>query len=298
MLVSIIITSRDEDEAVLEATLGRLRESTRHLTTDTVIIDDGSRVPVRVPCTEARLVRNDQPLGVCPSRRQGACLAAGDVLVWLDAHMSFGASWLEQMLVHLDGESLLCSPFWSYDLRDCLCWGADFVWNSARDYNAQKYPGFGLRHRTDPPAHLVVDVPMVIGACYIMRRDAYERMGGFCPHFRIWGIDEQDMSARAWIAGFRVRCVTEAKVGHLCRGQFPYAVEFNHLEFNQMVMVRSIFGRRTRERIERHFDPLPPRVAEWLDQTDLSSWRAAVQRPRRMTDAEFLARFTPELSLD
>lgn len=295
MLVSLIITSRDEDPPVLDATLGGLRQTTRHLATEIVVIDDGSRVPVRVRSHEVRLVRNPQPVGVCPARRQGAGVAAGTVFVWLDAHMSFGPHWLEQMLVHLDGESLLCSPFWSYDLHDCLCWGADFVWNPNRDYLNQKHPGFGLRHRTTAPAGLIVDVPMVIGACYMVRRDGYERLGGFCPHFRIWGIDEQDMSARAWIAGLRVRCATQARAGHLCRSQFPYTVEFDHLEFNQVVMIRSLFEPATCERIEEYFKPVPPRVAEWLAETDLHAWRQTVQRSRRLPDALFFSRFVQEL---
>src|SRR5262249_17211402 len=154
--------------------------------------------------------------------------------------------------------------------------GADFAWNDSRDYTVQKYPGFGLRHRTERPDGLLVNVPMAIGACYMMRRDAYERLGGFCPHFRVWGIDEQDVSARAWIGGFGVSCVTQAKVGHLCRDRFPYPVEFDHLEYNQLVMLRSLFEPATRERMERCFHPVSETVAGWLAGIDLTAWRKTV----------------------
>jgi glycosyltransferase involved in cell wall biosynthesis len=121
-----------------------------------VLVDDASRVPITAaaapPAAAAapaapvrverlpRVVRNAAPLGVCASRRLGASIATGDVLVWLDAHMSFGEGWLEQMLLCADARSVVCSPFWAYDLKDCHCWGADFVWNDSRDYHAQRYP--------------------------------------------------------------------------------------------------------------------------------------------------------------
>src|SRR5262249_8377230 len=152
---------------------------------------------------------------VSRARRLGAALAEGDVLVWLDAHMTFAADWLPRMLAHVDTGALLCSAFWDYDRARCHCWGAEFVWSAERDYPRQRSPGFALRHRTSYPGPGAVDVPMVIGACYMMRRDGYERLGGCSPLFKVWGVDEQDLSARAWMAGVGVKCVTAAQVGHL-----------------------------------------------------------------------------------
>lgn len=296
MLVSLIITTRDEDPRILDATLAGLHSTTTHLSTETIVVDDGSQVPVELSRDRVRVLRNDAPKGVSPARRLGAETALGDVLVWLDAHMSFGEHWLEQMLVQAPTDALLCSPFWNYELSDCHCWGADFVWTSCRDYQAQKVPGFALLHRVNPPDGLAVEVPMAIGACYMMRREAYEGLGGFSPHFRIWGLDEQDMSARAWMAGNGVRCVTKAKVGHLSRNTFPYPVQFEHLEFNQAVMFRTVFEPDTVQRLEQHAYPRPAEVENWLAGTDLASWRRTVQRSRRITDAEFFARFVPSLA--
>jgi glycosyltransferase involved in cell wall biosynthesis len=294
-VVSFIIAARDEDAGLLTATLDGLRATTHHISSEIIVVDDGSRTPVEHPGGDVRVLRNPQPLGVSPARRLGAQSARGQVLVWLDAHMSFGDWWLEQMLVHADTGALLCSPFCSYDLRDCLCWGARFVWNPVRDYSQQKHPGFTFVHCTEPPAGQAPEVPMVIGACYMMARDAYARMGGFSPYLRVWGGDEQDMSARAWITGAGVRCVASAKVGHLYRSSFPYPVQFEHVEFNQLMMIRGLFQQETVTRLERYFDPMPAKVAEWAAGTDLGSWRASVQKARRMTDSAFFERFLPEL---
>ncbi|MCZ2079441.1 MAG: glycosyltransferase [Bryobacteraceae bacterium] len=294
--VSIIVTSRDEDPAILQATLDGLRATTRGVAIEIIVIDDGSSTPVVCEGPGVSLVRNSHPMGVCGSRRLGAELAGAKVLAWVDAHMSFGEYWLEQMLVHTSSGALLCSPFWDYDLQTCLCWGADFVWNSTRNYMEQKVPGFGLQHRVMPVRELAPEVPMVIGACYMMRRDSYERMGGFSPLFRTWGIDEQDLSARAWISGAGVRCVTSAKVGHLSRTAFPYPVSFDHIEFNQIVMLRTLFEPQTVRKLEHCFEPLPKQVRSWLSSTGLASWRNMVQATRRLSDRQFFSRFLPGLA--
>ena len=287
--ISFIITSRDEAPEVLNTTIENILSTVGAHAFELIVIDDGSRAPVGSlhPCVQ--LWRNASPLGVSPSRAKGAALSTGDVLVWLDAHMRLAPDWLEKMLAHVDSGALLCSAFWDYDMEVCHCWGADYVWCGERDYGMQRYPGFGLRHRVSEPTEPAVDVPMVIGACYMIGREAYGTLGGFSPLFRVWGIDEQDVSARAWINGLGVKCVTGARVGHLCRPSFPYAVDFDHLEFNQLVMIRSTFEGATIERLERAFEPVPATVQEWLAGTDVAAWRAGVQSGRVLTDKEFFA---------
>ena len=102
-----------------------------------------------------------------------------------------------------------------------MCWGAEFVWCGERDYEAGRIPGFAFRHRTEFPGEGAVEVPMVIGACYMVLRESYERFSGFSPFLRVWGTQEPDISLRAWITGVGTKCVTGAKVGHFSRSKFP-----------------------------------------------------------------------------
>jgi hypothetical protein len=124
-------------------------------------------------------------------------------------------------------------------------------------------------------------------------RSSYQQFGGCSPLFRVYGVDEQDLSARAWIAGLGVKCVTSAKVGHLSRSAFPYAVNFEHLEFNQLAMVRTIFEENKVQVLEQYFKPLPEVVERWLKQTDFSGFRKIVQASRHMSDEDFFRRFAP-----
>jgi len=292
--ISFLITARNESQPVLEATIDGLLETTARHPREIIVIDDGSDVPIAFMHPEMRVIRNEVPIGVSRSRRHAASLASGDVLVWLDAHLTFAPDWFDHMLTHVDSGALLCSAFWDYELSTCHCWGADFLWCGERDYWKGRYPGFELRHRTKFPGTGAVKVPMIVGACYMTLRSSYEEFGGCSPLFRVYGVDEQDLSARAWITGLGVKCVTGAKVGHLSRSAFPYPVNFEHLEFNQLAMVRTIFEEPTVSILEQCFTPLPEVVEQWLDQTDFSTFREKVQSRRRMSDEEFFRRFVPK----
>lgn len=292
--LSFVITARNEPEAVLAATIDGLLRTTGQRRREVIVVDDGSDAPVRCAREHVRVMRNAEPVGVSRSRRYGAATAEGEVIVWLDAHMTFAPDWLEHMLAHVGSGALLCSAFWNYEQTVCHCWGADFVWSGQRDYHAQRYPGLGFRHRTEFPGRGAFDVPVVIGACYMLLRTSHDRLHGPSPLLRVWGVDEQDMSARAWLAGLGVKCVTDARVGHLWRPRFPYPVQFEHLEFNQLAMVRTIFEEPTVRRLEAWFRPVPTTVQGWLDRTDLTSWRARVQSSRTIDDGEFFARFVPD----
>lgn len=292
--LSFIVTTRDEAPLVLEATLDDLLDTSAGQDREIVLVDDGSLVPVTVHHPDVNILRNPVPLGVARARRCGASVATGEVLVFLDAHMSFASDWLTNMLGSVNSGALLCAAWWDYELTRPLCWGADFEWRSVRDYQAGHTPGFGFRHRVQPPDKSVVEVPMVIGACYMLLRQSYQTLGGMSPFFRSWGHDEQDISARAWIMGLGVKCVTEARVGHLTKSRFPYPVTWEEIEFNQIAMVRTIFEDAVAQRVEELLQPLPASVQRWLNRTDFREWRRHVQLQRRISDAEFLERFVPD----
>ena len=291
--ISFVVTARDEAPDTLKKTLDGLLETSGGHRTEILLIDDGSSDPALLARPGLTIVRNEVPRGVARSRRMGAALASGEVLVFCDAHMQFAPGWLERLLEHVDTGAFLCAAWWDYELTHPVCWGGEYRWCGERDYKAGKTPGFTFRHLTRYPGPGAVDVPLALGACYMVLRDSYDRMGGFSPYFRIWGKCEQDVSARAWITGVGAKCVTDAHVGHLSRKKFPYPVSFSDIEFNQVAMVRTTFEEATVNAIEPLMQPLPAEVQSWVDQMDFAEWRERVQSQRRMSDAEFFQRFVP-----
>jgi len=129
----------------------RRLETTKHQNREVVLVDDGSEVPVTCQQPAVLLVRNEDPLGTSGARRHGAEIANRDVFVWLDAHLTFAPSWLDQMMVHVNSGSFLCSEVWDHEQSTCYCRGSDIIWSGERDYWSQCYPGFVPRHRTRFP---------------------------------------------------------------------------------------------------------------------------------------------------
>ncbi|MEO7084733.1 MAG: glycosyltransferase [Gemmatimonadaceae bacterium] len=294
---SFVITARNEDPDILAATVRCVAESVGNGWREIVVVDDASARPVANLSRDVTLLRNDVAVGTSRARRQGAAATSGDVLTWLDAHMTFGDGWLDAMLSMVDSGALLCPPWRGYDRATIHCWGADFVWGEQRDHLRGRRPGFDFAHRLRPPNSRNHRVPMIISGCYMMRRDAYDRTAGFCPLFKIYGGDEPDMAARAWLSGGEVRCVPNASVGHLDRTGFPYIVSFDDVEFNQIVMIRSNFDEPTARVLEEFFEPLSDTVRQWLRDADIGAWRSEVQARRRMSDAEFFRRIAPRVPL-
>jgi len=75
-------------------------------------------------------------------------------------------------------------------------------------------------------------------------------------------------------------------------------VQFEHLEFNQRALIRTVFEPDTVRRLEAAFaqPAATARVVEqWLTAatSDLAVWRRAIQSRRVLSDAEFFARFVP-----
>ena len=292
--ISFVIAVRDEPDYLLQATLDGLLRTSDNYRREIVVVDDGSIVPVQIELPDVLVVRNAEPIGSARSRRIGASFASGEILSFLDPHMSFAPDWLDKMMAHVDSEALLCSAWWDYELTRCHCWGADFRWCGERDYLSGRCPGFDFRHRTVYPGDGAVEVPMLIGASYMMLRSSYDKIGGFSPFFRTWGRLEQDLSLRSWIVGLGVKCVSDARVGHFSRKKFPYKVSWDDIEFNQLATVRTAFEESTSRRLEQVMQP-PQQVKDWWNEPEIGPWRESIQSRRVITDRELFERFVPDL---
>ena len=64
----------------------------------------------------------------------------------------------------------------------------------------------------DSPEH-AAEPEQLSGACFLIRREAWDAMGGFDEQFR-WVLDDTDLCFRLRKAGWRFRCVEAARVTH------------------------------------------------------------------------------------
>ena len=290
--ISFVVTSRNEPPHLLDATLRGLRRTCGAHRCQIIVVDDASEVPVASAMSGVTLLRNDGPRGVSSSRRRGCEAASGEVFIVLDAHLSFADDWLEALLDVIDERSVYCAASWDYELTAPRFFGANIRWEPS------PWRGLTFEPRRAEPAEAIVDVPMVLGACYAVTRSGYDALGGFSPVFRLWGCDEQDLSLRAHLAGLSVRCATRARVGHLDGRSQNYLRPPEYVIHNVHALLRTLWEPPTTELLEASL-PAPPRQVErWLQEPAVQSWRATVQSTRVRTDIEVLTKVLPDGPFD
>ena len=116
----------------------------------------------------------------------------------------------------------------------------------------QIFAGSFMRRPVPSPAPGVVrEVGQPSGACFLMRRETWERVGGFDDEFFLW-YEDVDLAKRLEEAGLRNLLVGSARVGHAA------AHSFSQLDRPTM---QSIRGPSLRRYIEKHHRRLAPLAA-------------------------------------
>ncbi len=187
---------------------------------EVIIVDDGSRLqPVRDLLDEFCL-RNDWKLvrhgkavghsraseaGVAVSRRPYVCLLNSDTILthrsWSGMLRAFGVS----PQIAVVGPSTSHTATRQQVMRACYCrhhWSENQILCFAEKYVT--------KHRDEP----VVDLPLVGGFAFFMRRDIWDKMGGFDKNLPDYG-NEVEFCRRLTQDGFRVVWSKASYIHHL-----------------------------------------------------------------------------------
>jgi GT2 family glycosyltransferase len=149
----------------------------------------------------ARVVRLDTPSGPAAARNAGAREALHDTLVFLDGDVRAHPDTLSRLLAPLE-EPAVGAAFGSYDAAP-----TERTWVSLYKNLAHHF----VHQRSSPEASTFW------AGCGAVRREAFERVGGFDERYRHPSIEDVDLGQRLRAAGFRIRLVEEAQVTHLKR---------------------------------------------------------------------------------
>jgi GT2 family glycosyltransferase len=223
-LTVIVVAYRSA--AHLPTCLEALGVAAHGLTRETVVVDnasgDGTLELVRRQAPEARLILNDTNRGFAAAVNQAARAARGRHLLLLNPDARPLPGCLSHLVAELDaqGDVALAGPQ-LVDPDGTLqpsAWLAPGLLTVAYDalllYNLM--PRSRLR-LVSAPGREPIDVECLSGACLLVRRAAFEALGGLDERFFIY-YEDTDLSVRARAAGHRVRLVPEARAVHLVGG--------------------------------------------------------------------------------
>jgi glycosyltransferase involved in cell wall biosynthesis len=270
----------------------RLRSTVDHLeatlpdNSEIIVVDDGSTDGSAdfLETRAAQYLRADR-LGVSRARNFGAAHAGGEILVFLDAHMSMDSGWWGPIMELLRDPSVGAVSPAIADVEEPECkgfglclTGPELMVNWLRPQGSRPYP-----------------VPLLPGACFAIRRDTFALAGGFDDGMIRWATEDTELSLRLWLLGYQLYLVPEIEVIHVFRQERPFTVEWSWVLHNRLRMAFVHFNiariSRVVEALRQH-DDFAPGLALAVESDAFIRRRELASR--RVHDAEwFFEKFGP-----
>jgi GT2 family glycosyltransferase len=240
MRASVVVVAHNEGDE-LAATVASLLATTPK-GTEIIVVDDQSDdgSPDALPRAPGVTVhRTNERSGITRSRNLGAAHATGDVLVFSDGHVRTEPGWLEPLAEDLSVPGVgAVAPVIS-NMRGDGAPGYGFTWRSPTLTTAW----------ITRPAEAPRAAPMLCGCFLAVRRDAFERLGGFDPGLTLWGMEDAELCLSVWRLGLECRVVPASRVRHLFRRTFPYGIGWAVTLHNTLRVATVHFGTAARARV-------------------------------------------------
>jgi glycosyltransferase involved in cell wall biosynthesis len=202
--VDVVIPVRDGELYLREAIESALGQT--HPAVDVVVVDDGSRdeslalarrYEPRVRCL------SQPPRGIGPARNAGAAEVAGDYLTFLDADDRWPSDRIERLLTAFGADPSL-----------------DVAFGRLVEFVSPELDAAGAGRRAEPR-------PASVAGTVLLRRSAWERVGGFAPdkivsEFLDWLLRARELGLREALVPHVVieRRVHAANNTRVQRGEF------------------------------------------------------------------------------
>jgi len=160
--------------------------------------------------------------GFSGANNLGAQFARGGVLLFLNSDViPLEPGWLQALVDILDGhpEVAAVGPrllFADGSIQHC---GMTFEWHEELGVWINHHPCQGLDPILDPHASLTC-VPAITGACLALRREEFERVGGWDSGYLIGDFEDSDLCLKLHSEGLQIAYLPSVQLTHLERQSF------------------------------------------------------------------------------
>lgn len=217
-LISIIIPNRDEPRSLKQCLASIERSSYRNV--ELLIVENQSKLRETFRCyaeleqqKNVRLLTWDQSFNYAAANNFAATEAKGDVLLFLNNDVqAINPDWLERMVEHALRPEVgavgakLYYPDGSIQHAGVIL-GIGGVGGHWHLYKARTEPGYFSRLVT------IQNFSAVTGACLMMRRNVFRKLGGFDERF-VLAFNDVDLCVRARRKGYLVVWTPFAELYH------------------------------------------------------------------------------------
>ncbi|GAA4543250.1 glycosyltransferase [Amycolatopsis samaneae] len=255
-IVSVVIPTYG-NWAYTRACLDSIQRHLPKMPFEVIVVDDASPDDAAdrvAQCPGVRLVRTPKNLGFVGACNHGAEHARGEFVMFLNNDTEVRPGWLDELVdvvetrpdVGLVGSKLV---YPDGRLQECggIIWADGTGWNYGRT-EPEHLPWFqALR-----------DVDYCSGAALLVRRELFERIGGFDQRYSPAYYEDTDLAFAVREAGYRTMVQPASVVVHhegVTNGTDVSSGVKRHQELN-----RGVFVEKWRERLEEHFPEASPRA--------------------------------------
>ena len=221
----MVVISRNEGKD-LRRTVENL-EDTLPCGSEVIVVDDGSTDGSADYLAwrrgRVRLLRGGG-LGVARARNLGARSSRGDTVVFADAHIGVDRLWWKPLLEQLDNPKVgaVAPGIARMPPTAAVGYGLTF-----------RGPHMEVRWRRRRPKE-ASPAPLLPGCCFAVRRQTFERTGGWDEGCLQRGNIDNEVSVRFWLLGYELRIVPETVVRHRFRDRSPYPVGWPQYLHNRL----------------------------------------------------------------
>lgn len=237
-IISIIIPVKNEGVHI-QNTINSLQHSKTTFPIEIIVVNDGSTDKC---CNflenrngDIKLV-NTVGVGSAQARNIGAENSSGDYLIFCDAHLFFEDLLIDKIIKPLiKGTAQAINPAIA-DASNRVRKGYGYTWNQS------------LKPTWNTDESIVFS-PLLAGGCLGIKRNVFFEIGGFERGFKVWGREDEEISLKLWLMGFKCAIEPTATVLHVFRSKSPpFELTWNDVNYNLMRMAYSHFNRK---RIEK-----------------------------------------------
>lgn len=173
-------------------------------------------------------------LALAKARNTAAAASEGDLLLFLDVDCIPGKNLVPAMREALEAnDALICAEVLYLGADDAKAgWREEDLLVAGRRHPARAFPSIGLRAETDPG--------LFWSLAFGIRRDSFERLGGFDEMFEGYGAEDTDFGFRAAAAGLPLLFLAAAPVFHQHHSEYDPPLQ----HFEDIVRNAGTFERR------------------------------------------------------
>lgn len=246
--VSVVIASHNEGKNLVRTVQSCLDSLDSFVSVDHEIVvsddasTDGSIEDLHDTFPRVRVIRSDSRRGASPAKNAGAEHARGDVLIFMDAHTLPENDAIPRLVRDVDrlpGEVIVTPSIVNLDAARWVSDHTSIGHGYGLDLETLECRWLELTEMAEMTGlgEPLYESPALIGCAFALSRILYDKLWGFDPHMRYWGVEDLDLGLKCWLLGHKIVHDPEIYVAHRFRERFDtYGVPVEHVMANQLRM--------------------------------------------------------------